>query len=701
MEGNLATTFRNRSAMAIVDLMDESEFQQNERNSSTKASSTAYPGLVEPQQQKRQIENSNNTSTSQCSPYDSLYWLGGDCMRSAAATSLSTIAECATMKTDNTTEVSLVSPATKEVLVANIVSPAQKSSYNNPESVLRSEQEELEHTFQNTNGSSSSGRVNANAEADIISQFHNKRSNRNAIFDDNADCLDYTDPNNSMLVDEFTDPANSILIDDLTDIDSNGLPDSSQDSRTDETSNNAMFCPKSTPENCFSASPVSTIAWCGGYPSLLDTSYRQDLPPRHEKSTKIQYPEYYAEFKPQRQYAFDEGDGEYIPVTPTTTRALMDGTSTVAETATTSDGDSLVTNQSSVQSFMVVNRPHLNKNSNSSPLARKLQRHNARRDRQRHLHTLIASSAGSVQPSVDSESEYNAPLDYALTETTMRKLQKHLPYGKRGESFWLQYSLLRDGASLDRLLDMVHEDTSNTSNNICSVLAIETVEGEVFGAFLTQTWRRSYNRWYGGGQSFLWTTISDEFPASGSKKKLHVFPYSFANSYVQLCDRDRLLVGGGDGGSNFERHSYGFGLALEKDLMTGSSCPCTTFQSPSLSKVHADGSTFEIRNVEVWTLTPCLSVIENPSAGLIRVHTRQTKKQLQRERRHAAKEDHIPPLMTIFSEDISDHNGDDNDDDDDSFEHFYNYSDCHDTEESDDRGDLEAYSTESSIFGGL
>ncbi len=671
MEGILATAFRNRMDVAIADLVDEGETQEKEYIAWAKAHPPVITHLVEPKQQKVKIESISKTSSSQCSPYDALYWLGGDCMRSAAATSLSAIAECATMKTDNKTEVSPVSPATKEVFMASIVSPPHpsSSSNSNPEGSLYDGQDDtLGQTYHDSNGKN----INVNVEADIISQYHNKYSNPNAL---SGDCMDFADLSNSMLADDFTDTANSMLNDDHTESDSNS-------SQADEINKNGVFCPNSTPQNCFTASPVSTIAWCGGYPSVLDVSDRD------RKPSKMQYPEYYAEFKPQRQYAFDEADGEYIPITPTTTRALMDGTSTVAETAT-SDGESLVTNQSSVQSFMIVNRPHTqnNRDSINSPLARKLERHSARKDRLRHVHKLIESSGGSIQPSVDSESEYNTPSDYALTEKTMRKLQKYLPYGKRGESFWLQYSLLRDGASLDLLLDMVHKDSNNTSSNICSVLAIETVEGEVFGAFLTQTWRRSYNQWYGGGQSFLWTTISEELPVSGSKNKLHVFPFSFANSYVQLCDRDRLLVGGGDSGNNYERHSYGFGLALEKDLLTGSSCPCTTFQSPSLSRIHADGSTFEIRNVEVWTLTPCLSVIENPLEGLVRVHTRQTEKMLQREQRRTAKKDHIPPLMTIFSEDKSENNDDDDYDDEDSFEPFYDCSDCHDREEIDDGSD--------------
>lgn len=241
----------------------------------------------------------------------------------------------------------------------------------------------------------------------------------------------------------------------------------------------------------------------------------------------------------------------------------------------------------------------------------------------------------------DSENENDDDLrldDCALSRSLTRKLQKHLPFGKRGDSFWLQYSLIRDGASLDSLFGMLRRDKNNTGDHVHSVLAIETVEGEVFGAFLTQTWRRSNQRtWYGGGQSFLWTTArskdgiheSNENENNENESSLRVFKYSFADTCVQLCDKDRLLIGGGDAMAaasynhgRYDRHCYGFGLALENDLLRGTSHPCTTFNSPSLSNLHSDGSAFEIRNLEVWTLGPCLSMVQNPSQGLVRVHGR-------------------------------------------------------------------------------
>ncbi len=56
--------------------------------------------------------------------------------------------------------------------------------------------------------------------------------------------------------------------------------------------------------------------------------------------------------------------------------------------------------------------------------------------------------------------------------------------------------------------------------------------------------------------------------------------------------------------SPIKQHEWGFGLTIDEDLLQGTSSPCLTFGCPSLSNVHADGSRFEIMNLELWTLTP-------------------------------------------------------------------------------------------------
>jgi TLD len=92
-----------------------------------------------------------------------------------------------------------------------------------------------------------------------------------------------------------------------------------------------------------------------------------------------------------------------------------------------------------------------------------------------------------------------------------------------------------------------------------------------------------------------------------------VYPYTGANNYIQFCTQDRIAVGGGSPSSeddaptksvlsSHKHHEWGFGLSLSSDLLTGTSSPCITFGSPSLSTVHKDGSVFEIINMELWTV---------------------------------------------------------------------------------------------------
>jgi hypothetical protein len=253
--------------------------------------------------------------------------------------------------------------------------------------------------------------------------------------------------------------------------------------------------------------------------------------------------------------------------------------------------------------------------------------------------TTTASDVPSpTRPTVDKQGPVlNVPLhlqNLILQEGIMEELQSYLPLSKKGESFWLLYSLTRDGASLDLLLNKV-QDAETT------ILAVETLDGEVFGAFCTQAWKKSHD-YYGSGQSFLWRKTNTRNHSSREELEQHqpveVFSFAYNNYNIQLLTQQNLIVGGSGGMTEYDKecnhlhsnnnmdssstsiHSAsssnfnnsdddcGFGLWLEHDLLQGSSSPCSTFNSPSLSVIHADGSAFEIANVEVWALTPCINL---------------------------------------------------------------------------------------------
>eukprot|EP00535_Pseudo-nitzschia_heimii_P000245 CAMPEP_0197186080 /NCGR_PEP_ID=MMETSP1423-20130617/13178_1 /TAXON_ID=476441 /ORGANISM="Pseudo-nitzschia heimii, Strain UNC1101" /LENGTH=768 /DNA_ID=CAMNT_0042637293 /DNA_START=24 /DNA_END=2330 /DNA_ORIENTATION=- len=667
-ENSIATAFSNSLVISIADFIEDGSGLGRKDAQATKPKTN---GL---QSQQQQREPSHTTSSLFCSPYDRFFWFGGDCVRKTASSSLAAIKECATMKTDNTTDVSIASLSRD---APSLVSPSSTLCSMNISfdgSANEASIEMVDDNNRNPNNKStqddsiSSNEMNTNANTDIISRYNQKYLsvgespdlylNQKSLFTDHTD---YDDPMNSMLIEDHTDGSKNSRNRDRN----RGKINDKNNVHSDyfdkylENSNSAVACNEKTTEPdeevWFSASALAASAWCSGYPSLLMYNTSNDTKHETERQQQNEPPDYYAEFARRRQYAFDEDD---CNGSTNTLPSLVDSdnspsTPSTEAASSVSDGNSVLTSVSSIQSFNVITRPHTHSMSSSTRLVEKLERKSrpsfqrVTPEKDQHRHTSRKFTGIPVPDQIrgtndDCDSDGN-PFDYALTQSLMRKLQKHLPNAKQGDSFWLQYSLIRDGASLDSLLEMVRRDTNNTSNNICSVLAIETVEGEVFGAFLTNTWRRSNRQWYGGAQSFLWTTSLGTKPPTNGKSEekerdsnLSVFPYSFENSYVQLCDRDRLLVGGGDGGSNYERHRYGFGLALERDLLTGSSCPCTTFQSPSLSKFHSDGSTFEIRNLEVWTLTPCLTMVDNPSQGLVHVHNKENKKKSKRKKAAAA-----------------------------------------------------------------
>ena len=220
---------------------------------------------------------------------------------------------------------------------------------------------------------------------------------------------------------------------------------------------------------------------------------------------------------------------------------------------------------------------------------------------------------------------------HVLTAAMMDAFQDHLPFTKRGEQFWLKYSLVRDGSSMQTLL---HQSKGSDY----TVVAIETMDGEVFGAFTARPWDINY-KYYGSHESFLWRLSGPRGVCGASTRservliesELEVFPFAGHNQMIQICTSTRLAVGGGtpndrdnDSAKRQKRlaelrlQDWGFGLAFGTDLQEGTSSPCYTFDSPSLSQVHSDGSVFEVTNLEIWTLTPCTNIedAERMSEGL-------------------------------------------------------------------------------------
>jgi len=226
---------------------------------------------------------------------------------------------------------------------------------------------------------------------------------------------------------------------------------------------------------------------------------------------------------------------------------------------------------------------------------------------------------------------------HVLSPPLMESLQTFIPFSKQGESLWLKYSLVRDGASLQTFLQHARSPEF-------TFLAIETVDGEVFGSFTAQPWRKSGTTFGNGSASFLWRMRGSRADkcwsiAEQAKKEseIDVFPFYGGDPAVQLCTNERLVVGGMGqipgthtlrDGTYIQVHEWGFGLVIEEDLLRGTSSPCLSFCSPSLSQIHKDGSIFEIMNLELWTCTPCMSQVEAERMELKKLfldqHSRQS-----------------------------------------------------------------------------
>eukprot|EP00970_Alexandrium_tamarense_P020185 scaffold14940_cov200-Alexandrium_tamarense.AAC.5 len=248
-------------------------------------------------------------------------------------------------------------------------------------------------------------------------------------------------------------------------------------------------------------------------------------------------------------------------------------------------------------------------------------------NRHAHLSTWMGSPEDFpiLGLGVKGRNDSEDPLDpHVLSPLLMKCLREHFPYALREENFWLKYSMVRDGASLEKVFDTLRHSQH-------TVLAIETTKGEVFGSFTSTPWRSNGNKYYGSCEAFVWMlrkaredcSSLDEYVLRESS--LEVFPWNSkgGNRNVQLSNTRKLFVGGGEPDKDVtERceeqckqdnesteHLWGMALALDKDLFYGSSSRCATFDSkPLIDRALKEGSeAFEVMNMEIWSLTPCMT----------------------------------------------------------------------------------------------
>eukprot|EP00588_Corethron_pennatum_P035760 CAMPEP_0194348742 /NCGR_PEP_ID=MMETSP0171-20130528/106694_1 /TAXON_ID=218684 /ORGANISM="Corethron pennatum, Strain L29A3" /LENGTH=912 /DNA_ID=CAMNT_0039116105 /DNA_START=156 /DNA_END=2894 /DNA_ORIENTATION=- len=203
-------------------------------------------------------------------------------------------------------------------------------------------------------------------------------------------------------------------------------------------------------------------------------------------------------------------------------------------------------------------------------------------------------------------------LPHALTPPLMEALHKHLPAICSGSNFWLKYSLARDGASL-----AVLEAKIALSKH--TFMVIETLHGHVFGCFMTKRWERRC-KYKDDRESFLWRMNNRRImpPSESSvvdektlgeiatvEGDIEVFPWTGKNDLCQLLTYDKIACGGGTVGLG-----DGFGIAVQDDLMRGSSSPCITYGNPCLCPEPSQDGAFEVANIEMWSMTPHMFVAD-------------------------------------------------------------------------------------------
>ncbi len=222
---------------------------------------------------------------------------------------------------------------------------------------------------------------------------------------------------------------------------------------------------------------------------------------------------------------------------------------------------------------------------------------------------LLKDQPTAVPILIDSEEVPES--DRVLTPPMIESIRRNLPPVIAEDHFWLKYSMAKNGTSLVSLYNSVRQSTQ-------TLLAIETTDGHVFGGFASSPWRENKD-FYGSCEAFLWRLKSSRFTHCYSleeqaslESNIQIFDWSQKNRNIQMSNRSRIAMGGGipdEPEDEEDATSWGLGIALDSDLLQGTTNPCITFRSPPLiSDSSSRDNIFEISNMEVWAFTPCSNV---------------------------------------------------------------------------------------------
>ncbi|CAD8056809.1 unnamed protein product [Paramecium sonneborni] len=161
-----------------------------------------------------------------------------------------------------------------------------------------------------------------------------------------------------------------------------------------------------------------------------------------------------------------------------------------------------------------------------------------------------------------------------VTRDKFISISTHLPSLYKGQKWQCIYSSIQHGSSIKTLM-------RKSENQLPSILLIKDLDQYLFGAYISDGIKNSCGKFYGNGESFLFT-----FKNSSD---ITVYKWTQINNYITLCDVDGLAVGCGDK----------YGLFINSDISNGYSCHCETFNNEILSKYNK----FIIERLEIWSIS--------------------------------------------------------------------------------------------------
>jgi len=166
----------------------------------------------------------------------------------------------------------------------------------------------------------------------------------------------------------------------------------------------------------------------------------------------------------------------------------------------------------------------------------------------------------------------------------LKVLTKWLPDSVAGVSQWrLIFDSEKQGHSLASIYRICDKEKRKQMNN---VLIIESVDGDFFGAFLTELPRpvepHAVYKHYGSGESFL-------FNLNGQKSRK--FSWTGSNNFISTGDSEHFAIGGGRG-----TH----GVWFDAKLCEGSSQACDTFGNED--SIAGGKRDFVVSGMQLWVL---------------------------------------------------------------------------------------------------